>query len=169
MYKIYNWVPHSLSISVIWKEYSMCSLVTELYVPFEELQLQCSPVTTSPIWQYFRCCLLIGVLLRCCFCLCESFAQFFGGFLGSLGVHVFLTSLELWFHEGHARLCCSMLSRGQMSSFRELYFCLLMDKNNLYELLGLSAISFFLSFFFSFCLRIDARIIKKFDAYVPNF
>lgn len=41
-----------------------------------------------------------------------------------------------------------------------------MDKNDLYELLGLCAIFFP---FFSFCLRIYAQIIKKFNAYVFSF
>lgn len=43
-------------------------------------------------------------------------------------------------------------------------FCLFMDKNDLYELLGLNQFSFL----FSFCLRVYAQIIK-FNAYVPNF
>lgn len=45
-------------------------------------------------------------------------------------------------------------------------FCLFMDKNDLYELLGLCAIFFP---FFSFCLRIYAQIIKKFNAYAFSF
>lgn len=99
----------------------MCSLVTELLCTLWRVAATVFLVTTSQIWQYFRCFFLICVFLCCCFCLGESFAQCFGAF-GSVGVHVFLTSLKLWLHGGHARLCCSMLSRGQISSSRELYF-----------------------------------------------
>lgn len=80
------------------------------------------------------------MFLCCCFCLGESFAQCSEA-LGSVGVHVSLTSLTSFDYKKAMPACAAACYPGaKLARLGSVNFCLCIDKKVLYELLGLSAI-----------------------------